>query len=575
MNLYRGIFNTSQYRPGTAPVSFGGTLYQRNPEAAPLLGMLSQRGVERADAAALHKWGIRRYFVVRPKVSAAAAAGTKGSVTNVSVDTTAGIRQGDVFLVTSTNEQVRVQQVNGPTTLALRRAFYQGQPAPIGAGVELLWVGNSVEEASLRPMASGGPATVGGYMYNFAQIFRHAHAVSGTVASTMLMSQELQGFGLPMIEGKDVLIGGKEETAYAHASAKERAILFSQPHQDTQNGMPIRTMGGLFWMISTYAPANVHTSATGTFNFSDLESALFPSIKYNYEGRQDAKTRVVIGGRRARRVVDQILRAQFDKPEMPMDMNGSYGAKFQNFDTFDGNFKVVEHPLFDTLPQLQSTLMAVDLNSMHVKYLPGRSAAYRGWGHKADGRSDDPGMNGSTAGELQASEMGIDARGGDFLSEMTMQVDAPDNFAIIRNVCMAGLEAPLVAVQNKTICIELDKPCTFGAVPAFSTVNLVFSGGNANMEIAVQFPASETAAGAVVPAGTATVTLDANGNGVFSYNVGAKGQFTLCVVANNSAANAAGVSFPATEYTACVQECLPTFDTDVSGIVSSETAANC
>lgn len=575
MNLYQGIFNTSNYKPGERPTSFGGVIWEKNPMAAPLLGMLAQAGPSQVMAAPVHKWAIKRYFNVRPKVTANAPAGVKGSATNVSVDTTAGIRQGDLFLVTATNEQVRVQAVVSGTQVSLRRAFYQGGSSAIPAGTELLWVGNAVEEASMRPMASGGPNTYGGYMFNFSQIFRHAHAVSGTVASTMLMSLNQQGYGMPMLESKNVLIGGKEEAAYAHAAAKERALLFSQPHEDTQNGFPIRTMGGIFWMLNTYAPANVVTLANGTLSFKQMSKLLYNSVKHNYEGRPDAKSRIILAGRRARMVIDEMLQAQFDKPLLPMTTNGTYGVKYQNFETFDGSFKVMEHPIFDAFPALQGTALVVDLNSMGVHYLPGRNAAYRGWGHMADGTQQDPGAAGSAAGELQASEMGIDARGGDYLSEMTASLGTPDSFMVIRNICQPGLDPALSVVANKTICIEMDKPCQYGAVDPYTTVHLIFSGGNAGQEVKINYPAHTQQDGTVVPAGSATITLDGNGNGVYAYEVGGAGAFTLCVEPNAALANSAGVTFPGLEYTACVKVCMPTNDHDIGAISSSEAAANC
>jgi hypothetical protein len=218
----------------------------------------------------------------------------------------------------------------------------------------------------------------------------------------------------------------------------------------------------------------------------------------------------------------------------------------------------------------------VDLNSIHVKYLPGRAAAYRAWGHNADGTPQDPGLDGhSHEADYGHTELGIDARGGDYLSEMTLQVDLPENFAILRNVCSAAIDPPLTVVQNKTICIDLDKPCMYGAVDPFTTVNLMFSGGNPAMDINVDYPAHKDATGTVIPAGTTKITLDANGNGVFSYQVGDSGSYTLQVQPDNTQANAAGVSFPATDYTACVKACLPTLDTASGVITSSEPQAAC
>jgi hypothetical protein len=570
-----GIFNTSNYNPQERPVSFGNTIFQKNFQAAPLLAMIAQGGPD-TGGATMHKWSIARNFTIRPKLTASVAAGVRGSTTQFPVDNTAGIRQGDTFLVTATNEQVRVDSVLSTSMLSARRAFYQGGSFPIPAGTELLWVGNAVEEASLRPLASGMPNGVRGYMYNFSQIFRHAHAITGTVASTMELAQKYaQGFGMPQIPMDNVYVAGRAETAYHHATSIERALLFSQPHEDTLNGYPIRTMGGLFYMVPTYAPGNVHTVASGSVSFEDLERLLYPSVRSNFEGMPNSKERVILAGRKARYAISKVLEARFQKPVAVMGTGQSFGLSYSKFETMDGMFNVMSHPLFDAYPSMSGTILVADLPAMKTKYLPGRNANYRGWGHMADGTSDDPGVNGRNSGELQATELGIDAKGGDYLSELTAEVSMPDNFAIIRNVCNAAASAPLVAVANKTICIDLDKPCMFGALPPFSQVILTFSNGNAGQVIEVNVPAHDDATGAVVAAATVSVTLDANGNGALPYNVGSRGSYTLCVVADPAAVNAAGISWPGLLYTACVQECLPSTTFNASSYTSSEAANNC
>jgi hypothetical protein len=158
---------------------------------------------------------------------------------------------------------------------------------------------------------------------------------------------------------------------------------------------------------------------------------------------------------------------------------------------------------------------------------------------------------------------------------LTCAIQIPSNFGIIRNVCVAGTDPVIVAVAGKTMCIDFDKPCTNGAIDPFEQVTLVFAGGNAGQTIKVNYPATVNQAGTPVAAGVATVTLDANGNGSFPWNVGGAGAFTLCVepVPGPLSQN---VTFPALEYTACVKECLPSNEYIVGGTVtSSETNIAC
>ena len=265
-------------------------------------------------------------------------------------------------------------------------------------------------------------------------------------------------------------------------------------------------MGGIYSMLQQYAPQNI-VQAPRTTTYDALEAMLDPMFNVVTDQSQ-MNDRIIFGDSTFVSAISKLGRLYAKESGISMTMtNGAnrFGQRFTEFSVGRGNFKVMEHPLFNTLPFTRGMGMVVDLSSLSVAYLTGRKTDYKDFNPNAN----------STSGVAQ--DNGIDAQGGAYLTEMTVCVEAPLANGIIMGLCDVGISCAPCAT-NVYGSIEVDKPCLSGQIAPNSSV-VVTVKSKANTLVKVQ-----------TPTGIIEVTTDATGKGTFNYTVGTNESYIFSVL---------------------------------------------
>lgn len=403
-----GIFNTSNYTQDLAVKSFAQAITRLMPNGqAPLFAMTSMIPTETAQQVE-HGFFTKTMLFPMLNLDAAVADGT---TTVFTVSSTANIVSGMLMRTQSTGEIIIVNAILSPTTVSVGRGVGGIAAAAIADDVNLYQVGNAYEESSVRPNALNiNPVRI----TNLTQIFRNTWAISGSAAATQV------------IAGESTVAESRQECAAFHAADIEKALFWGQKSQSTRNGQPFRTMDGLLAILGnlTYYPASYSavnvTNAGATTNYTQLEAALDPVFNQVTDPKA-GNERVLFVGSGARKVLNNIGRVNMTYTMM--NGENSYGLQFDSFKIARGQFRMVEHPLFNSNADWSKMAVAVDLSTFRVAYLGGRKT-----------KKDE--FNGS--GQV-AVDNGIDAVGGTLTTELTCVVKNPPANAQINGLTAAAL----------------------------------------------------------------------------------------------------------------------------------------
>lgn len=402
-----GIFNSQQFVPDLAKLSFAGMITKYMPAGqAPLFGLTSMLSSATAINTEHGYWSKAAIF---PAFKLAAPI--TNVATTFTVESTKFLLPGQLHRMEETGEVVIINSVDSPTQITVARGIGNVAAAAITvAGIlDAYQVGNAHEEASLRPQAQNlQPVQI----TNLTQIFRNAWAISGSAAA------------IQRIVGDSSVSESKQDCSALHAADIEKALFFSQKSQSWRNGLPFRTMDGLLSVVgnlayypSSYSVPNVY-SAGATTNYTQLENMLDPVFNQATDPKV-ANERVLFVGGKARIVLNNIGRKSGQY--QIVDGQTSWGLQFSTFKISRGTFRIIEHPLLNTNEHWSRMAIAVDLSTFALAYLTGRNTteeSYNQGGQKVDD--------------------GIDAIGGSLLTECTTEIRNPPANAIINGLTAAG-----------------------------------------------------------------------------------------------------------------------------------------
>ncbi len=397
-----GIFNSSQFTQDHKALSFADMITRLMPNgSAPLFGLTAQLPSETAVQTE-HGFFTKTMLFPEMKLNGAIADGT---VTTFTLDSTANILPGMIFIVDSTKENFIVNSVISSTQITVNRGVGTVAAAAIADDVMLYQVGNAYEEASTRP---GAQQVQPVRITNLTQIFRNTWTISDTVRATQV------------IAGETNIAESRQDCAAFHAADIEKALIFGQKSSGTRNGQPFRTMDGFVSIVGTasyyppiYAGSPNVTTLGGTTTFTQLETALDPMFNQATDPKV-ANERVLFCGGTARKVLNAIGR--LNGTYQLVDGQTSYGLQFSTFKLSRGTFRVIEHPLFNTNTSWAKMAIGVDLSTFRVAYLGDRKT-----------KNEEFGVSGEVA------DNGQDAVGGTLTTEMTCVIKNPPANAVLYN----------------------------------------------------------------------------------------------------------------------------------------------
>ena len=402
-----GIQNTSGFTTDLVEKSFASMITRLMPNGqAPLFGMSAMLPTE---VAVQVEHGFFTKTMLFPSLNLDAAV-ADAVATTFTVSSTSDVLPGMLMRAESTGEVVIINSVVSSTQVTVTRGV-GSTAAAIADNVNLYQIGNAFEESSVRPNALQiNPVRI----TNLTQIFRNTWALSGSAQATQV------------IAGETTVAESRMDCAAFHAADIEKALFFGTKSQGTRNGQPFRTMDGLRNIIlnAAYYPASYggvvnNTTAGGTTNFTQLETALDPVFNQATDPKVGNERVLFVGGA-ARKVINNIGRLN----STYYIQNGatSYGLQFGQFNIARGSFRMVEHPLFNSNSDWSKYAIAVDLSTFRVAYLGGRKTMKQEFNMAGDTVVDN----------------GIDAVGGTLTTELTCVVKNPPANAIITNLTAAA-----------------------------------------------------------------------------------------------------------------------------------------
>lgn len=503
-----GIFNSSNVAPNQVKPSFAKMIYEQMPGGqATLFGITSRLKTETLGHWK-HSWSFKDYMQPMVRLLQALPASAPGATSVVAVEEAGNIIEGMVLLFTDSMEQTMVVGVTG-NQIALRRGAGITAPRALPTGSEAYSVGTAFEESSLRPL----PLTRSlREVDNITQIFRNTWAVSGTVKSMMMQVGDGQS------------AESKADATMFHARDIEQAIVFGERYQGVWKGQPHRKMDGLISTIKQHAPQN-YVQAPNVLTYDALEEMLDPLFDVVTDNK-NKNDRLLLVDSHARKAISKLGRLSGNIELMPGQ--SKFGHSFDGFKTSRGEFTMLEHPLFNTLPFAKGMMLAVDLSSMGLCYMQGRNTDYKDF---------NPNANSSSG---VAQDNGIDAQGGAFLTEVTMMVEAPNANGVIFGIKEVGCVPCVAAPTIYRGSIGTNKPCQQGEVDPNTQVTVTITGA-----------APTTAVPVATPTGVINITTDAAGNGSALYTVGTMPTYQFVVL--QSAANLNTVWQPAS-ISVCVKQ---------------------
>ena len=513
-----GLFNTSNFNPSALPDSMAKTVLTKYPFGQAQLFAISAAMQTSEIGSTTHTWMSRTAVFPKTVTAAAIPQGVKGASVQIAVESSSEFMPKDIILVGGTDEQMYVESVVGEQSIIVRRGMGHSAPLPIAPGTRLTYIGNAHEEASLRPLMRAYSQEE---MSNKTQIFRNAYAASGTATAVDYIAA-LQG------GSNNLIASSKSDAGMFHSIAIEFAMLFSELHVSVVNGQPHRKMDGILSMIRKWAPQNQQYAATTTTKkqLDRMTQNVFNVVTDPKFGND----RILYTGNAGMEVIQEIItnQGQYQFTENQT----TFGLTFTTYKTPSGGIlRLMTHPLLNTNPEWARMALILDPSSMAVRYLKGRKSLHKTFNSNVN----------SSGGSV---DMGIDAEGGDFLSELTLECIAPDANAVIYGLTQAACEPCVPAPVVYEACFEISHPCVNGPVEPGATIMLQIKYGPPNGSIDI-----------ATPTGVVAIALDVNGMGVVQYVMPlAPDKYAFVVQGSATTLN---VIFTSTYAIACIASSAP------------------
>lgn len=400
--MFSGIVNSNAVNAAQKLPSFAESLTRVQPNgASPLFLILSQLAKKTAKQVTHGYW-----TETLPNVSMTLnAAVADGVATTFTVVSTTDVIPGQLYRAMTTGEVVQVLTVPNGTSITVTRGVGNIAAAAIANSVVLQLVGTAYEEGSGRPTPQRIQQSL---VQNYTQIFRNAWAVSGTTQAEQFFKEA----------GGNPLAKDKVDGALLHMLDIERALLWGQKFSGTKNGMPLHTMDGIESSVRVgTSGANIQTLGATT-TFDQLETAI--DITQTTVTAGSTQDRLMFCGNTAYKVIQGIGRksGQYQLIEGATQ----FGLRFDTFKTSLGTYHLIIHPLLNANATLSKMSFVVDPSSINLAYLEGRDTQHKYFGAN---------------GEL-STDNSLDATGGVYTTELTLELTNPFAHALITNFTAAA-----------------------------------------------------------------------------------------------------------------------------------------
>lgn len=305
---------------------------------------------------------------------------------------------GEILIVTA--------DPTSDTSLTVGRGFAGTTAKNIPAKANILVIGTSFEEGSLAPT---GQAYDPFKRYNYTQIFRRTLEMTGTAQKTKLRTGDAEK------EAK------REALEYISIDI-ERSMWFSNRSEDTFEGKPRRTMGGI---LSQLPAANIFdaskTAKPDGVTFSDLEGWIKDLFKFG------SSEKMVFCGDLALLTLQRIIRNAAESTWTWTPQTKEYGMNVTRLVTPFGTLVFKTCPLFSQSASsdlegaspvygFDSYAFVLDMARVKYVYMEGRDLHF----------------------ESDLTEVGRDGTKAGYLAECSIKIEQLENHGLIKNLAHAA-----------------------------------------------------------------------------------------------------------------------------------------
>lgn len=310
-----------------------------------------------------------------------------------------------MLYVEATGEILLVSQdPANDTNLKVVRGFAGSTAANIPAKAQLLVIGTAFEEGSRAPTGQGYDPFK---RFNYTQIFRRTLEMTGTAQKTKLRTGDAEK------EAK------REALEYISIDI-ERSMWFSKRNQDTFEGKPRRTMGGVLEQIPAENVFDASQKRDGV-SFSDLEGWTKDLFKY---GSQE---KMVFCGDLALLTFQRIVRNAAESTWTWTAQTKEYGMNVSRLVTPFGTLVFKTCPLFNQSTStglegaspvygFDSYAFVLDMARVKYVYMEGRDLQY----------------------QANLTEIGQDGTKSGYLAECSIKIEQLENHGLIKNLAKAA-----------------------------------------------------------------------------------------------------------------------------------------
>ena len=350
MAAITGLRGTGQFSADFRPTNYRELFTLLEPNGtAPLQALLAMAGSESTDDP---KFNHFRDELPNRVLKVNDAAGYNSSATTITVDNSDDegfVVAGTLIYNTKTGELMRASADanTGANTITVERNI-GGTSFTIADNDDLVIAGFADQEGGTSPTpVSFDPTTD----YNYTQIFKTAVQVSGTLKNTYLRT------------------GDKEQEQLTkalklHMSDIERAMFFGRRHEKNgSTATPTRFTGGLLSQIT-----NVYDAASGFATANKITEKEFDRLLIENLFAYGSTEKVAFCGSR---VISNMMEIGKNRWQ-PTQVDNAYGVSFTRYTTFAGDLLVYMHPMFRQIPNMEQTMVVLDMPNLKYRYLKGR-----------------------------------------------------------------------------------------------------------------------------------------------------------------------------------------------------------
>lgn len=355
MAAIAGLRGTGDWGTDERPKNFRETILWRSPNGqAPLTALMARMKSEHVDDPEF-AWWEEEMNALRLTTSAATFGTTDTALTLTSnLQDANDIIPGDLYLLEKTlvaaydNEIVMASSVTSTTVAVFKRGQIGTTPTLILPGVKMTKIGNMFAEGTSAPSASTRNPTK---LFNYVQIFKTTYDITNTAKITKARTG-------------DAVKNDKRRKMFDHAVALEFAAIFGKRFEGTgANGKPMRTSGGLLYMMSTYA-SNMITIFATTPTESTFTDAIYTVFDYD-TGAGDE--RIVLAGNGALNSLNRLAANQSRTRVTFEGIVDVYGMSLQKWVMPQGTIFVKSHPLFNVHGRFTNDMLVLDPTALKLR----------------------------------------------------------------------------------------------------------------------------------------------------------------------------------------------------------------